>query len=142
MLNKCAFIGNLGNDPDIRYTNDGKAIANFSMGVSEKWTNKQGEKQEKTEWIRVTAFGKLAEIIEQYVHKGSKLYVEGKMQTRKWEDKEGNERYTTEIVLDGFSGQMIMLDIKGGGNNSAPAPRPAIDPAAKAAQNAMDDIPF
>jgi len=149
MLNKCTFIGNLGKDPEIRFTNDGKAIANLSIACGERYKDKNGEQQEKTEWVNITAFGKLAEIIQSYVKKGSKIYIEGKMRTRKWTDKEGNDKYTTEIVLDGFDGKMIMLDSKGGG--AAPeAPSASYmgdgvatkDPAAAAAQAAEDSIPF
>ncbi|MBF0455934.1 MAG: single-stranded DNA-binding protein [Magnetococcales bacterium] len=109
-LNKVQLIGNVGQEPDIRFTQDGRPIANFSVATSETWKDKQGQRQEKTEWHRVVAFGKLAEIIQQYVHKGSKLFIEGKMQTRKWTDNQGQDKYTTEVVITPFDGQMIMLD--------------------------------
>lgn len=99
-LNQCNFIGNLGKDPEIRYLPNGDAVANFSIACTETWKDKQGEKQEKTEWVRVTAFGKLAQIISQYVVKGSQVFISGKMQTRKWQNKEGQEQYTTEIVAN------------------------------------------
>jgi single-strand DNA-binding protein len=111
-LNKVQLIGNVGQDPEIRHTSDGKPIANLSIATSDTWNDKQGQKQEKTEWHRVVIFGKLAEIAEKYVSKGSKLYLEGKLQTRKWTDKEGNDKYTTEIVLTQFEGSFIMLDGK------------------------------
>ena len=106
--NLVILIGNVGNPPEIRYTAGGDAVANFSIATSEQWKDKQGEKQEKTEWHRCVAFRKLAEIIGEYVGKGSKLYVEGKLQTRKWQDKEGKDNYTTEIVVN----EMQMLDSK------------------------------
>jgi single-strand DNA-binding protein len=109
-LNKVQLIGNVGQEPDVRFTQDGRPIANLSIATSDTWTDKQGQKQEITEWHRVVAFGKLAEIIQQYVHKGSKLFIEGKLQTRKWTDNQGMDKYTTEIVINGFDGQMIMLD--------------------------------
>jgi len=98
-VNKVILIGNLGKDPEVRYTQDGKALANISVATSEQWKDKNsGEKQEKTEWHRVVAFGRTAEIMGEYLKSGSKVYIEGKLQTRKWIDKDGNERYTTEIV--------------------------------------------
>jgi single-strand DNA-binding protein len=112
-LNKCSFIGNLGQDPELRFTQDGTAIATISIACSEKWKDKQGQQQDKVEWIRVVAFKRLAEIMGEYLKKGSKVYIEGKMTTRKWEDQSGQDRYTTEIVAR----EMIMLD-------SAPATQP------------------
>ena len=110
-VNKVILIGNLGNDPDVRYTPNGSAVANLSVATSESWTDKSsGQRQDRTEWHRVVIFGKLAEIAQQYLRKGSKVYLEGKLQTRKWQDQQGQDRYTTEIVVDGFSGQMQMLD--------------------------------
>ena len=110
-LNKVMLIGNLGADPEIRYTAGGSAVANIRLATAEAWRDRDsGEQQERTEWHRVVFFGKLAEIVEQYVKKGSQLYVEGRLQTRKWQDKEGNERYTTEIVAS----EMQMLGGRGG----------------------------
>jgi len=98
-VNKMICIGNLGKDPEVRYSEGGSAMANFSIAVSESWKDKQtGEKREKTEWIRIVAFGKLAEIIGEYLKKGSKVYIEGKLQTRKWQGNDGQDRYTTEVV--------------------------------------------
>lgn len=110
-VNKVILIGNLGNDPEVRYTPNGGAIANLSIATSDSWTDKNtGQRQDRTEWHRVTIFGKLAEITQQYLRKGSKVYLEGRLQTRKWQDQQGQDRYTTEIIVDGFSGQMQMLD--------------------------------
>jgi single-strand DNA-binding protein len=99
MLNQCNFIGRLGQDPEIRYSANQKAIASISIGCTEKWKDQQGQPQERTEWVRCSAFGKLAEIMGEYLRKGSLVYVSGKMQTRKWQDQQGQDRYTTEIVV-------------------------------------------
>lgn len=109
MLNQCNFIGRLGNDPEVRYMPDGKAAANISIGCSEKWKDKTtGEQKERTEWVRGSAFGKLAEIMGEYLRKGSLVYISGKMQTRKWKDQSGQDRYTTEINIS----EMKMLGSK------------------------------
>lgn len=113
-LNKVMLIGNLGRDPEVRYTQDGKPVANITIATSEKWRNKQGEQKEKTEWHRVVIFGNLADIVKQHLRKGSKVYVEGQLQTKKWTDKNGQDRYTTEVILSSFGGKVIMLDPKGG----------------------------
>ena len=119
-LNECKFIGNVGQDPEIRFTPAGVAVANLSLAVSEKWKDRQsGAVQEKTEWVRLVAFNKTAEIIQQYVSKGSKLYVSGKMQTRKWQDQNGQDKYSTEIVIN----DLIMLDGKPQGGNQGNAPQ-------------------
>jgi single-strand DNA-binding protein len=119
-VNKVILIGNLGNEPDVRYMPSGDAVANVSLATSETWKDKAtGEPRELTEWHRVVFFGKLAEIVKQYLHKGSKIYVEGKLRTRKWQDKEGQDRYSTEIVVD-INGQMQMLDSRPGGGSSVP----------------------
>ncbi|WP_281177705.1 single-stranded DNA-binding protein [Endozoicomonas arenosclerae] len=110
-VNKVILIGNLGNDPDVRFSPNGSAVANLSVATSESWKDRNtGQPQEKTEWHRVVIFGKLAEIAQQFLRKGSKVYIEGKLQTRKWQDQSGQDKYTTEIVVDGFSGQLQMLD--------------------------------
>ncbi len=110
-VNKVILIGNLGNDPDVRFTPNGSAVANLSVATSESWKDRNtGQQQDRTEWHRVVIFGKLAEIAQQYLRKGSKIYIEGKLQTRKWQGQDGQDRYTTEVVVDGFSGQMQMLD--------------------------------
>lgn len=109
MLNQCNFIGRLGQDPEVRYMPDGKAAANISIGCSEKWKDKNtNEQKERTEWVRCTAFGRLAEIMGEYLYKGSLVYVSGKMQTKKWQDQSGQDRYTTEIIVS----EMKMLSSK------------------------------
>jgi single-strand DNA-binding protein len=124
-LNKVMVIGRLGKDPETRYTANGKPVTNFSVATSERWT-KDGEKQERTEWHNVVAFDKLAEIMAEYLRKGSQVYIEGKLQTRKWQDKEGKDRYSTEIVAS----QMQML----GGKSAVEKPAREEAPAA--------DVPF
>ena len=112
-INKVILVGNLGQDPEVRYSADGKAIANFTIATSESWKDKNtGQKKEKTEWHRVVVFGKLAEIVGEYLQKGRQVYVEGKLQTRKWTDKGGADKYTTEVVIDGFNGTLVMLGNK------------------------------
>ena len=111
-INKVILVGNLGAKPDIRFSSDGKAIANFSVATSESWTDKEGNKQERTEWHKVSVFGKLADVCQKYLDKGSKIYVEGKLQTRKWDNKDGVTQYTTEVVLSGWNTTLQMLDSK------------------------------
>ena len=154
-VNKVILIGNLGNDPDTRYTQGGSAIANISLATTSGWRDKDtGETQERTEWHRVVFFGRLAEIASEYLRKGSGVYVEGRLQTRKWQDQNGNDRYTTEVVAN----EMQMLSNRSGAGDSpgrpaasagpAPAQRSAAGPDAPAgggdADNnfADDDIPF
>ena len=108
-VNKVMLIGNLGADPEIRYTPSGAAVANFNMATKAQWTTKEGEKQDRTEWHRIVAWRRLGEICGEYLHKGSLVYIEGRLQTRSWEDRDGNKRYTTEIVAQG----MQMLDRAG-----------------------------
>ena len=152
-INKVILVGNLGAKPEIKYASNGNAISNLSVATSESWTDKStGQKQERTEWHRVSLFGKVAEIAGQYLVKGSKVYVEGKLQTRKWQDQNGQDRYTTEVVISGFSGTLQMLDRRDDMNSSAPsqqsqsqaqsAPQaaPAITPVAS--DEFEDDIPF
>jgi len=136
-LNLFQAIGRLGRDPEIRTSNTGNQIANFSIACGSSWNDKQtGEKKEQTEWIRACAFGKLAEIIEKYLVKGSQVYISGKMQTRKWQDKEGNDKYTTEIVVN----SMQMLGSKGDADGSRP---PQSKPAPAQKQDDFDtDVPF
>lgn len=114
-LNKVTLIGNLGNNPEIRSMNNGGKVCNLSIATSESWKDKAtGEKREKAEWHRVVIFGDgLVNVCESYLNKGSKVYIEGQLQTRSWDDQEGNKKYTTEIVLQGFTGKLIMLDSKG-----------------------------
>jgi len=135
-VNKVILVGTLGADPEVKYAANGNAIANLSVATSEEWNDKNtGQKQQKTEWHRVSMFGKLAEIAGQYLKKGSQVYLEGKLQTRKWQDQNGQDRYTTEVVLSGFDGTMQMLGGGGqrqggdtsfdqGGFNQTPAANP------------------
>ena len=132
-VNKVILIGNVGRDPEVKYSADGNAIANLSLATSEQWKDKSGTKQEKTEWHRVSFFGKLAEIVGEYVKKGSQIYVEGRLQTRKWQDKDGQDRYTTEIVAD----RMQML---GGRASNGNDPTPVRAPSKF--DSLEDSIPF
>ena len=120
-VNKVILVGNLGADPEVRRMNSGDPVVNLSLATSDTWKDKQsGERREKTEWHRVVIFNEnLARVAENYLHKGSKVYVEGKLQTRKWQDRDGNDKYTTEIVLNRFRGELQMLDSRGegGGGN-------------------------
>ncbi|AFL74410.1 single-stranded DNA-binding protein [Thiocystis violascens] len=119
-VNKVILIGNLGADPEVRYMPSGDAVANIRIATSESWKDRNtGEKQERTEWHNVVFFGKIAEIVKQYLHKGSKVYVEGKLRTRKWQGQDGQDRYTTEVVVD-INGTMQMLDSRQGGGSSVP----------------------
>jgi len=137
-INKVILIGNLGAKPEVKFASNGNAIANLSVATSESWTDKNtGEKQEKTEWHRVSLFGKLAEIAGKYLDKGSKVYIEGKLQTRKWQDKSGKDRYTTEIVVSGFNGVLQMLDSREDMGGGAPTPQPTPPPT-----DFEDEIPF
>ena len=113
-VNKVILVGNLGKDPEIRYLPSGGAVANFSIATSESWKDKStGEQKEKTEWHNISIFGKLAEIAGEYLRKGSQVYIEGALQTRKWQDQNGNDRYSTDVVLNGFDCKMQMLGGKG-----------------------------
>ncbi|WP_251359157.1 single-stranded DNA-binding protein [Kangiella sp. TOML190] len=150
-INKVILVGNLGKDPEVRYTPDGRAIANLTLATSETWKDKNtGQQQEKTEWHRVVIFGKLAEIAGEYLRKGSQVYLEGKLQTRKWQDQSGADRYTTEVVLD-FNGVMQMLggrqgggEAAFGGQGAAPQQKPQQQaPVAPPVDDDFDDdIPF
>ena len=153
-INKVILVGNLGAKPEIKYASNGNAISNLSVATSESWTDKNtGQKQERTEWHRVSLFGKLAEVAAQYTDKGSKVYVEGKLQTTKYTDNAGIEKYSTSIVVGGFNGVFQMLDRREGaspdgmqstphqGAQSAPAQiSPTITPVAQ--DEFEDDIPF
>jgi len=156
-VNKVILIGNLGADPEIRRTQDGRPIANLRVATSETWRDKAtGERREKTEWHRVVIFNEgLCKIVEQYVKKGSKVYLEGSLQTRKWQDKDGQDRYSTEVVLQGFNSQLTMLDKMGGGGDfsseaggsdfgsSGPQTRKPVPVGAGGKRGDMDDeIPF
>lgn len=153
-VNKVILVGNLGRDPEIRSTQDGLRIANLSVATSENWRDKAtGERKEKTEWHRVAIFNeRLVDVVEKYLKKGSKIYVEGALQTRKWTDNSGQERYTTEVVLQRFRGELTMLDGRSGGGESFPTSEEAEEPVmrgggprtARAAPSADldDEIPF
>jgi len=114
MINKAIIVGNLGADPEIRHTQSGTQVATFNVATTERWRDKEGQQQESTEWHRIVAWQRLAEICGEYLHKGSKVYIEGKIQTRKWQDQNGNDRYTTEIVAR----EMKMLDRRDSGSDS------------------------
>ena len=147
-VNKVILIGNLGADPEVRYTPDGAPVANFNLATSESWNDRSsGEKQERTEWHRLVVWRKLAEIAGKYLKKGSKIYIEGKLQTRSWEDQSGQKRYTTEVVVN----ELQMLDSRGegggggggGGISRDPGPTTQAEsgpPPAAAAEE--DDLPF
>lgn len=137
-LNKVLLIGSVGKDPDIRKTQDGKLIASFSLATNEKWSGKDGSKQEKVEWHRIVIFGQLACIVEKYVKKGSKLYVEGQLKTREWTDKDGVKKFTTEVVLQGFNSNLLMLDSK----PKSEMPKQDNDSFDQLANEIDDSIPF
>ena len=139
-VNKVILIGNLGAKPEVRYTTSGDAVGNISVATSEKWTDKNGEQVERTEWHRVIVYRKLAEVAEKYLHKGSKVYVEGTLRTRKWKDKEGVERYQTEIICQ----EIQMLDSKStnGQGTTKAADATASLPPASSSSIVDDDIPF
>jgi single-strand DNA-binding protein len=158
-VNKVILVGNLGKDPEIRRTQDGRAIANLSVATSESWRDKAtGERKEKTEWHRVVIFNEgLAKVAEQYLKKGAKVYVEGQLQTRKWTDQQGVEKYSTEVVLQNFNSNLTMLEGRGGGGGGfaddsgggfgvagpSSAPPRRVAAGAGARNNDMDDdIPF
>lgn len=158
-VNKVILVGNLGRDPEIRYMPSGDALASFSVATTDSWKDKSGQKQERTEWHRISMFGKLAEIAGEYLKKGSSVYIEGRLQTRKWQDKDGNERQTTEVVADRMQmlggrgaaggGGYEMMDDEGSSrpstvsppSNSAPRQAPA-KPASSNFDDFEDDIPF
>ncbi|HHF3006370.1 TPA: single-stranded DNA-binding protein [Vibrio diabolicus] len=118
-INKVILVGNLGNDPEIRYMPNGGAVANITIATSDSWRDKAtGEQREKTEWHRVVLFGKLAEVAGEYLRKGSQVYIEGQLQTRKWQDQSGQDRYSTEVVVQGFNGVMQMLGGRGQGGGA------------------------
>ena len=139
-VNKVILVGNLGRDPEVRYIKDGTAVANLRLATSETWNDQNGQKQERTEWHRIVAWGKLAEIAKEYMSKGRQIYVEGKLQTRSWDDRDGNKRYTTEVKAD----QIIMLGTRGdsAGGRDTPAPPPEPEPAAAPFEAKDDDVPF
>ncbi len=137
-VNKVILIGNLGADPEIRYTPGGTAVANFRLATSETRVNKDGNKETKTEWHRVVTFGKLAEICGEYLAKGKQVYIEGKIQTRSWDDKDGNKKYMTEIVAN----TMQMLGGKDGGASGGASPSASEPPPGDIPPSDIDDVPF
>ncbi len=148
-LNKVMLIGNLGADPEVRYSPNGMAVANVRLATNESWRDKEsGETQERTEWHRIVFFGRLAEVVKEYLHKGSQIYIEGRLQTRKWQDKDGQDRYSTEIVAN----DMQMLGARSGtasfdnpptaGAEPGPDPSDAKKSKAPADEDFDDDIPF
>jgi single-strand DNA-binding protein len=157
-VNKVILVGNLGKDPEVRHTQDGKAIVNLSLATSENWRDKAtGERKERTEWHRVVIFNEnLAKVAEQYLKKGATVYIEGALQTRKWTDKDGAEKYSTEVVLQNFRGELTMLGGRGGSagegagsggdefGQSSPMDRPrgAAGKAQSFARDLDDEVPF
>jgi single-strand DNA-binding protein len=157
-VNKVTLIGNLGREPEIRSLQDGNKVANLSVATSESWKDKtSGERRERTEWHRVVIFNeRLVDVVEKYLHKGSKVYLEGALQTRKWTDQSGAEKYTTEVVLQRFRGELVMLDSRGGGAgesamaesgdeggySSGPSSRGSGGGSRAPAGDLDDDIPF
>ena len=155
-VNKVILIGNLGRDPEVRQTQDGRPVVNFTVATNESWKDRQsGERRERVEWHRVVIFGEgLTDIAQRYLHKGSKVYLEGQLRTNKWTDQSGQERYTTEVVLSGFNAALTMLDSRadggggdggGGGGRDYGGGEPAGAPPAaadSAASDLDDDIPF
>lgn len=123
-VNKCIIMGNLGQDPEVKYTANGNAVANITVATSDSWKDKNtGEQRDKTEWHRIVLFGKIAEIAGEYLRKGSQVYVEGQLQTRKWQDQNGQDRYTTEVVVQWPVGQMQLLGSKQGGQQQPQQPQ-------------------
>jgi single-strand DNA-binding protein len=147
-VNKVILIGNLGRDPEMRYTQSGDPIANFSLATSEKWTDKSGQRQERTEWHRVEVFGKQAQVVRDYCSKGRQLYIEGSIKYDEWTDKEGNKRNTTKIRVSGFGGRVVLIGGRGeggGGGGGGRGSRPSDDgPPAEGEdyQVSDDDVPF
>ena len=142
MINKVTLLGNIGQDPEIRTTQGGKELASFSLATSEAWKDKaSGEKKTKSEWHKVVIFNdNLVNLVKNYTQKGSKIYLEGKLQTRDWQDKDGNKKYTTEIILNGFESKIVLLDNK---EDNKPKMSESDDKAFKEAETSLDDeIPF
>ena len=146
-VNKVLLIGRLGNNPEIRHTNTGSAVANFNLATSENWTDKNGQRQERTEWHKIVVWGKLAELCEKYLSKGRQCFVEGKLQTRSWDDKDGNKRYTTEIVatsiqfLGSAAGASNSMD-RSAGMDQGMSMDMGSAPAMSEASFTEDEIPF
>lgn len=158
-VNKVILVGNVGQDPEVRQFQNGGQVCNFSLATSENWKDKNtGERREKTEWHRISVFSEgLIRVVQSYVKKGSKLYIEGQLETRKWQDRDGNDKYTTEVVLRGFGGTLTMLDSRNGGGGGyaqqdqmgggyggggGGGPRPMEGPPQDFSQDLDDEIPF
>ncbi|MBC9130677.1 single-stranded DNA-binding protein [Frischella sp. Ac13] len=146
-INKVILVGNLGQDPEVRYMPNGSAVANFSVATSESWKDKQtGETRDRTEWHRVVVFGKLAEIAGEYVKKGTQVYLEGQLQTRKWQDQAGIDRYTTEVVINPIGGTLQILGSRSDDSNQQqsqqPINRPVPQPQNEPPMDFDDNIPF
>lgn len=155
-VNKVILVGNVGQDPEVRQFQNGGQVCSFSLATSENWKDKNtGERRERTEWHRVSIFNEgLVRVVQNYVKKGSKLYIEGQLETRKWQDRDGNDRYTTEVVLRGYGGNLTMLDSRGeggggravgydqGGGYGGGGPRQMDGPAQDFSQDFDDEIPF
>lgn len=140
-LNKAILIGNLGKDPEVRYLQSGDAVANFSLATNEVWTDKSGQKQERTEWHRVEVFGKPAQVVRDYLSKGRQVYVEGSIRYDEWTDKDGNKQKMTKIRVSGPNSRLVLLGGKGEGGPKGPAEAPAA-PAGEEFQASDDDVPF
>lgn len=157
-VNKVILVGNLGKDPEVRYTPGGQAVANFTIATNENWTDKQGQKQERTEWHRIVVWGKAAELCGEYLSKGRQVYIEGRLQTREWTNKEGQKQYTTEVVANPVGGVVFLSGGdrggqgrgagrgSGAGGEDFGAPPPGLDEGAAGgpggAKSGEDDIPF
>lgn len=140
-LNKAVLLGNVGQDPEVRFMQSGAPVANLSVATSDTWTDKQsGQKRESTEWHRVVVFNQLAEICQKYLRKGSRVYLEGQIKTRKWQDRDGNNRYSTEVVLNGPNSRLIMLGGTTGGGGGTSSPGPSDDSFTPEPDDS--DIPF
>jgi len=140
-VNKVILVGNLGDDPEVRSLNNGGEVVNLRLATSETWKDKDGQRQERTEWHRVVIFNDgLGKVAKQYLRKGSKVYLEGQLQTRKWQDQSGADKFSTEIVLQRFRGELVLLDAKGGGGGSEDSGYQR--PAAGDAPDLDDDVPF
>ena len=141
-VNKVILIGNLGRDPELRYTREGNGVANMNIATTDRWRDKEGNPQERTEWHRVVVWGKQAENCAQYLQKGRSVYVEGRLQTREWEDKEGNKRWTTEIVAQNVTFLGSRGDAAGGGRSAPSGGAPGPDASGPPPSGDGDDIPF
>ena len=141
-VNKVILVGNLGDDPEARSLNNGGEVVNLRLATSETWKDKDGERQERTEWHRVVIFNEgLGKVAKSYLRKGSKVYIEGQLQTRKWQDQSGADRYSTEVVLQKFRGELVLLDAKGGGG-SVDSGREPSRPESGFVDDLEDDVPF